>query len=162
MHGSVSRLVRAGAPLLVAAAMFGCAPSPIGDPCVPESIPGGGYDPREVYIETSSVQCRTRACMVYRLKGNPEEPCDAPGADVETCANAEEIDDQIFCTCRCSVAEGGQSNTPLCNCGQGFTCVDDVVTAGGEGVRGGYCIPCTYDGDPRDLGPAFDACPTAT
>jgi hypothetical protein len=163
MHGSVSRLVRAGAPLLVAAAMFGCSPSPIGDPCVPESIPVGGYSNLEVYIETSSVQCRTRACMVYRLKGNPSEPfCDEPGANVDTCAVRDEVEDQIFCSCRCSVPAGGESNTPLCNCGQGFTCVDDLVTTGGDGVVGGYCVPCIYDGDDRNLGANFDECPTAS
>jgi len=157
MHGSVSRLVRVGAPLLVAAAMFGCSPSPVGDPCVPESIPVGGYSPLEVYIETSSVQCRTRACMVYKLEGNPAETC------TDDCADPAAVDDQIFCSCRCSVPAGGQSNTPLCNCGQGYTCMDDLVTTGGDGVVGGYCVPCIYDGDDRNLNvDVFDDCPTAS
>ncbi len=158
MHGSVSRLVRAGAPFFVAAAMFGCTASPIGDPCVPESIPVGGYDDLEVYIETSSVQCRTRACMVYKLEGNPAAGCTGDG-----CALPEEVEDQIFCSCRSSVPAGGQSNTPLCNSGQGFTCQDDLVTTGGPGVVGGYCVPCRFDGDDRELDVnVFDDCPTAS
>ncbi len=145
MHRSVSRLVRLGIPLLLAAA-YGCTGSPIGDPCVPESIPAGGFDHQEVYLETSSVQCRTRTCMVYKLDGDGT----APGAD-----------DQIFCSCRCSVLSGASANTPLCSCGEGFTCVDELVTIGGEGVQGGYCVPCIYDGDPRNLDVnVFESCPT--
>lgn len=160
MHGSMSCLVRASAPLLIAAAMFGCSPSAVGDPCVPESIPAGGFDPREIYLENGSVQCRTRACMVYRLKGDPLELCGEPGADPDTCANQEAVENQIFCTCRCSVSDPSQANTPLCNCGEGFTCVDDLITAGGLGVQGGYCVPCIEEGNPRNLPDTFDPCPT--
>lgn len=159
MHGSVSRLVRIGAPLLAAAAMFGCAPASIGDPCIPESIQEGGYAASEIYIETSSVQCRTRACMVYKMKGNPETPCDTHPDD-PACADPKAVEDQIFCSCRCSTADGAEANTPLCGCGEGYTCVDDLVTTGGEGVRGGYCVPCIYDGDDRNLDiSVFDDCP---
>ncbi len=163
MHGPSVRALRLRAVLVGAGALLaiGCTGSPIGDPCVPESVPAGGYDMREIYIETSSVQCRTRTCMVYQLQGNPEELCDEDGADPETCAAREDVDTQIFCSCRCSVAAGGQANTPLCNCGDGFTCIDDIVTTGGEGVRGGYCVPCIREGDTRNLpSPPFAACPT--
>lgn len=148
MHGSSLRAANVGAFLLVASAIAGCTGSPIGDPCVPESVPAGGYDDREVYIETSSVQCRTRVCMVYKVLGLPE--------DLTPMGQ-----EQIFCSCRCSVTAGGQANTPLCACGDGFTCVDDIVTTGGEGVRGGYCVPCRRTTEDRNLDPAvFDACPT--
>lgn len=161
MHGSVSRLVRIGAPMLAAAAMFGCAPSSIGDPCVPESIPEGGYAASEIYIETGSVQCRTRTCMVYEMEGNPETPCRGDDSDPEDCVSPQAIEQQIFCSCRCSAAEGAATNTPLCGCGEGYTCVDDLVTEGGDGVIGGYCVPCISEGDDRNLDTdVFDLCPT--
>lgn len=160
MHGSVSRLVRVGIPLLLAAAS-GCTASPIGDPCVPESIPAGGFAMQEVYLETSSVQCRTRTCMVYQLMGDPNVDCGTAGADPDTCTTVDEREQQIFCSCRCSVLAGASANTPLCNCGQGFTCVDDLVTNGGEGVQGGYCVPCIEPGNPQNLpSPPFLDCPT--
>lgn len=164
MFRSVSRVAQAGAPMLLAAAMLGCSPSPIGDPCVPETIPAGGYDEREIYVETGSVQCRTRQCMVYKVQGDPLEPCDEPGADPNTCARRDAIENQIFCTCRCSVPAGGQANTPLCSCPDGFTCVDDAVTSGGAGVVGGYCVPCRRPGDTTSpLDPTvFGECPTAS
>jgi hypothetical protein len=155
---AVARLLAVG---MLAATSVGCAPSPIGDPCVPESIPPNGFDAREVYLETSSVQCRTRVCMVYQLQGRPDSICGSPGADPANCADPVAVDTQIFCSCRCSVPEGAEANTPLCNCGEGFTCVDDIVTTGGPGVRGGYCVPCIREGNPDNLpGTVYEDCPT--
>jgi hypothetical protein len=159
----------------VSAVSAGCTGSPIGDPCVPENIPADdtdgdmipdGFDSREIYIETSSVQCRTRTCMVYQLEGNPEKISSSdpainscPAGD-PTCVTQEQLNNQVFCSCRCSVPAGGQANTPLCACGSGFTCVDELVTTGGAGVVGGYCVPCRYDGDPRNLDSSvYDDCP---
>lgn len=157
MHRLTSGLMTVVALLLVAAA--GCTGSPIGDPCVPESIPVGGFDSREIYLETSSVQCRTRVCMVYQLSGDPENICDATGGPAG-CISQDTVNAQVFCSCRCSVPEGGQANTPLCDCGDGFVCVDDIVTTGGAGVRGGYCVPCIEEGNPRNLDTAlFENCP---
>lgn len=160
---------RGRAPWSVAIVAFaiaiaaGCTGSPIGDPCIPESIPEGGFDPRETYLETSSVQCRTRVCMVYQLDGNPEHvnedgTCPAGSDD---CVSRGAVETQVFCSCRCQVPEGGQANTPLCSCGDGFTCIEDVVTTGGEGVQGGYCVPCIRpEGEDRLLDTAvFQACP---
>jgi hypothetical protein len=161
--------LRSIAPLLlsIGCALAGCTSSPIGDPCVPESIPETGFDPREIYLETSSVQCRTRVCMVYQLDGNPNEICRGDGTDGPNCVQAEDLEDQVFCTCRCSIPAGVQANTPLCSCADGFTCVDDIVTAGTgaegrQGVAGGYCVPCiTGADDDRGLDPAlFTMCPT--
>lgn len=148
-----------------------CEVRGIGDPCTPEAIPAGGFDAREVYVETSSVQCRTRTCMVFRLRGNPECVRSADPAR-NTCTTGPECSvttmegtqstcvdgdtdsvldatslQRVFCSCRCSAA--GDVNTPLCACTEGFHCVD-VLTAGGVGVQGGYCVPndlCTTDDD---------------
>ena len=43
----------------------------VGAPCLPEQVPETGFDDREAYIESSSVQCETRVCIVYHLKGDP-------------------------------------------------------------------------------------------
>ncbi|WP_157069228.1 hypothetical protein [Sandaracinus amylolyticus] len=152
--GSLQFVTIAGV-ILLGAMMSGCPARGIGDPCVPEAIPGGGFDEREIYVETSSVQCRTRTCMVFRLNGDPSKVLeDGTCPDNIDCVSRElpvTVDtslERVFCTCRCSATDG-DSNTPLCDCSDGFHCVD-VLTAGGAGVRGGYCVPndlCTADED---------------
>lgn len=123
----------------------GCVNTGVGEPCVPEAIPGDGFTPSEVYVETSAVQCRTRVCIVYHLDGDPEnlssEMCPAGTADC--------VDDQIpvdpgiriqdnsinrvFCSCRCRAGEDNP-NLPLCACGDGYHCADE-----------GYCVPHEAD-----------------
>lgn len=137
-----------------------CAPQGQGDPCTPEAVPGNGFVAEEVYVETSSVQCRTRVCMVYHLQGNPEcvqgdprcgqpigasNPCvtaNSDGSARALCVLADDpaqvqIDptspDRVFCTCRCSA--GGNQALPLCQCTEGFRCVPDTDPGGG------YCVP---------------------
>lgn len=155
--------------LLAGAIVSGCAASGVGDPCVPEAIPECGFTARESYVETSSVQCRTRVCLVYRLQGHPErvlggtESCMRPACDTaDTCvidgdletiemggtAAANDRAARVFCSCRCSAA-GGDSNLPLCACNEGFHCVD-LLTQGGAGVRGGYCIREQFCEDDSD------------
>ncbi len=69
----------------------------LGSTCTPETIPSGGYDSREIYLETSSASCETRACLVYQLEGDPRmRDCDEPG-----CVDGAEADMRSFCTCRC-------------------------------------------------------------
>jgi hypothetical protein len=160
-------LVTLGCPL------SGCAPVGQGDPCVPESIPANGFVTDEVYVETSSVQCRTRVCMVYHLTGNPECAFDDPrcnqapgannpcvfgtGADNMLCVEPDDptmiqrgihSPDRVFCTCRCSAS--GNASLPLCQCTDGFRCVPDTEPGGG------YCVPndlalaagiCANDGE---------------
>ena len=158
MHRLMSGLMLAlvTVPLLLA---MGCTGSPIGDPCIPESIPpGDGFDSREIYLETSSVQCRTRVCMVYRLNGNPENICDATGGPAG-CIDQQVANNRVYCSCRCSLSSG-QADQPLCECSDGFRCQDDIVTTGGMGVQGGYCVPCITENDDRNLdATAFENCP---
>lgn len=162
MHRLVSSAVAPLLLLLAGIAVLGCTGSPIGDPCVPESIPPGGFDSSEMYLETSSVQCRTRVCMVYRLDGNPENVCPPPPAPpTPDCLDSDVVSNQVYCSCRCSVPTGSQANTPTCDCADGFACIDDIVTTGGTGVQGGYCVPCITEDDPRGLDvTTFDICPT--
>ena len=132
----------------------GCKEAPVGDPCVPENTPEGGFLNGESYLETSSVQCRTRVCMVY-MGGETapasldpslsREQCtaacvDGDGACVAGCAGyptEDEIEERVYCSCRC---QADDSNTPTCSCGSGFTCVEDLLTLGGDGIKGGYCV----------------------
>lgn len=120
-----SKLLWTAALTLLAIAAVGCQPGTgVGDPCDPESIPGGGFDPQEVYLETSSVQCRTRVCMVYEIMGLPSD--------------SEANQNDVYCTCRCDAPAGG-SNTPTCDCPSGFVC-ETILEQGGTGIQGGYCV----------------------
>ena len=68
----MNRILSSTMWILAAFSMLaGCTAPGIGDPCIPESIPEGGFVGSEAYLETSSVQCRTRVCMVYQLTGVP-------------------------------------------------------------------------------------------
>lgn len=131
------------------AAMSACATPAVGDPCLPEQVPKSGFDEREAYIESSSVQCQTRVCIVYRLAGDPRAGCVPRPASTNCdpmtdpkcdpglkCADPTEIKDHIYCTCRCNSADTGFEE---CECPDGFSCVD-VLEQGGPGVRGGYCV----------------------
>ena len=131
----------------------GCQARGVGDPCVPEAIPQNGFTNTESYVETSSVQCRTRVCLVYRLTGHPdritgEDSCVPTGN--RTCVGRVERDERVFCSCRCS-AGGGDSTLPLCTCPETFHCVD-LLTQGGDAVRGGYCIPKDFCETATDCG----------
>ena len=123
------------ASILIAAALHGCSTPAVGAPCLPEQIPDTGFDPREAYIESSSVQCETRVCMVYQLAGDPT--C----APVEStmdhkCAASTDVEDSVYCTCRC---DSGNTGFAECECPDGFSCIE-VLSKGGPGVRGGYCV----------------------
>ncbi len=114
----------------------GCATEVVGDPCAPgrpmnqPCSPGrdggsaGCFLGTEIYIETQSLECRSRICLVYRY---PEET-DRTGA---------ERPKHVYCTCRCDAP--ADSNTPTCNCPSGFEC-ETILEQGGSGIQGGYCV----------------------
>ena len=137
--------------LLLALTLFGCRGNGVGDPCVPEVIPSGGFDPNESNVETSSVQCRTRTCVVFQLDGNPERISGTPSCTTD-CVSEQQVADHVFCSCRCSTG-GEDINAPLCNCPNNFVCDEDLVQVGGQGLRGGYCIRCQCPGDDSGLNP---------
>lgn len=142
--------------LVGAGALVGCEAPGVGDPCIPEAIPVGGFVDSEVYLETSSVQCRTRVCMVYRFAGDPrlsEEDCFAqypsgmiPPPDGRLCsslpretdaAGQGSIEERVFCTCRCDTNTDGAST---CECPGGFTCQPILDEEAGPGISGSYCV----------------------
>lgn len=112
----------------------GCSTPAVGAPCLPEQIPEGGFSPKEAYIESSSVQCETRVCLVYQLAGDPRESCKAGSAS--TCASQDEVAKRVYCTCRCNAQGSGFGE---CECPDGFSC-EEVLTQGDRGVRGSYCV----------------------
>ena len=121
--------------LLTALTLGGCSTPAVGAPCLPEQIPDTGFDPREAYIESSSVQCETRVCMVYQLAGDPTCPPEQSTED-HKCAEVSDVEQSVYCTCRC---DSGSTGFAECECPDGFSCVE-VLNKGGPGVRGGYCV----------------------
>lgn len=115
------------------AASAGCTEAAVGDPCTPARPPrvdgGPGCGPggtsgcltgNEIYIEATSLQCRTRVCLSYRW-------------DEVTMPN--EANARSFCTCRCD----GDPAT-RCICPDGFVCEPIFTELGAPGIRGSYCV----------------------
>lgn len=130
---------RALLPLLViafAALVTGCPAKGVGDPCVPQQPPVGSdgvmcgdagcFSGGEIYIETRSLQCRTRVCMVYKW-------------DQHTMGGPSELSKRVFCTCRCDAPTGDQAS--FCHCPDDFKCTQTFVT-GNPGIVGSYCVAC--------------------
>lgn len=119
-----------------------CSGTGVGDACVPEQVPAGGFLATETYLETSSVQCATRVCLVRELAGDPNkifgesEACDEDPPD-PTCVTAAEVAESVYCSCRCGAPAG--SGLPTCECPGGFRC-EEVLETGGDGLRGSYCV----------------------
>ncbi len=142
--GRVVRPVSSWALPFLAVFMMACSSSGVGDPCTPEQIPEGGFKPGESYLETSSVQCRTRVCMVRDFEGDPTRVFYGAGdsrntctPDEDDCNTAADVEQAVFCTCRCDAPAG--SNTPTCACPSGFEC-QEILQSGGVGIQGGYCV----------------------
>lgn len=127
----------------VAVVAAGCGSTGVGDPCLPappdpmvaadgtrtlcptpENPQGGCFLGTEVYIETRSLQCRTRVCMAYKY----DQHNDLSGAMRTR---------NVFCSCRCS---GPGDRAALCTCPSGFVCQDNIFVTGDPGVVGGYCV----------------------
>lgn len=131
--------------LLAAAALVAtaCGEPPVGAPCLPEQVPADGFNDNESYIEASSVQCQTRVCMVYKLRGNPDlatcqdQMCapDDQACMQLRCADEAEIKNRVYCTCRCKAPAGFAE----CECPEGFSCRDLLENAD-DGVNGSYCV----------------------
>lgn len=144
--GNMARILCKSAVLALLVGAVGCSNSPVGDPCIPEAEQRSFLDD-ETYLETSSVQCATRVCIVRDLGGNPnnlenENPELNCPLGPETCVSQQEVEDAVYCTCRCSAPAG--SSVPTCGCPNGFTC-EEILETGGDGIRGGYCV--------RDIAP---------
>lgn len=125
MRNIVLRFVLAAGLMGGLAIVSGCTGPAVGDPCIPEQIPEGGFVDNEAYIEAGSVQCETRVCMVYQLDGDPRD------------MDPEAYADKVFCSCRCNA---GNSDFATCDCPGDYECCE-VLSIGDEGFRGSYCVP---------------------
>ena len=125
-------LARSLVALLLAAALAACETSNVGAPCLPgrpdaaanepQCAPGAGcFSGSEVYIETTSLQCRTRVCLAYHW-----DERSAP----------QERSMRVGCTCRCA---GDVDPGTLCDCPEGYACTT-VFETGNPGLRGSYCV----------------------
>ncbi|MDD9946988.1 MAG: hypothetical protein OXU20_38450 [Myxococcales bacterium] len=128
---------------LLAVFAAGCAEPDVGAPCLPEQVPENGFDDREAYVESSSVQCETRVCLVYQLGGDPGSECvekicppDDRTCVEKRCATEQDVFDRIYCSCRC---DAPSDDFAECDCPDGFSC-QPVLRRGGPGVQGSYCV----------------------
>ncbi|MCC6873334.1 MAG: hypothetical protein IT378_03415 [Sandaracinaceae bacterium] len=110
--------------LLVLLCVSACTGSPVGDPCIPEVVPPGGFDERDRYVESPSVQCVTRTCVVSGLSGDPREGCTG-----DTCASPADVPRHVYCSCRCD----SEAQSGACACPTGFRCEPFPA-------QGSYCV----------------------
>jgi hypothetical protein len=114
----------------------------VGKPCQLFTVPAGGFDDQQVYIGTSNADCGGGVCMVYRLRGDPRAGCVASGPPAgcasgqscSSCASPVEVQDRVYCSCRCAAPDGYAA----CACPVGYTCVAGLEQGSAE-LRGGYC-----------------------
>lgn len=92
---------------------------------MPENVPEGGFRAGDHHLETSSVQCPERVCAVYGLEGDPSDGC------TENCASPPEVEERVFCTCRC---DSVFDDDDFCDCPSDFTC----APVGEQGDS--YCV----------------------
>jgi len=144
MNRSLAQSLTVLAVALAALTAAGCQVEAVGDPCTPENIPVDGMGRRgflagEAYLETSSVQCRTRVCIVNDLRGGTEMvPADPSqiGCTEAGCVSQAEFDNSIYCTCRC---DGPAGAADFCECPESFVCTQ-ILASGGIGIVGSYCV----------------------
>ena len=140
---------------LVSAALFGCADdsdhddsqaeATVGKVCEPKSVPEGGLDPQEAYVEAQNAACGAGVCLAYRVPGDPRAACRAqPGACSASdpacsgsarCTDAADIEKHVSCSCRC---DGPDTQAHYCACPDGFLCVP-VLEQGDPSLVGSYC-----------------------
>jgi len=124
-----------------------CGAEGVGDPCVPEAIPcsanGCGFASSETYLEASSVQCRSRMCLVYKLDNkinpvaDPRVICTGNGNDADNCVTNDILNAHVYCTCKCA----GPKLSELCECPSGFACEEiKSLDKAGAGLQGSYCV----------------------
>jgi len=114
----------------------------VGGPCLPELAPQAGYSKDRTYVESGTAQCSSGACLVYKLRGNPDpttcvpeqaDPCvDPETANLcrqQRCAYQADAQDHVYCSCRCDGASA-------CSCPESFSCVE--MGFGSE--QASYCV----------------------
>ncbi len=112
----------------------------VGSFCRPALVPEGGFDDREVHVETPHPACETDVCLTYRLRGDPRAECglpsDGPGP---LCASFSEVENRNYCSCRCALEGEPPGEQSGCTCLPGFSCVP-ALQDGPDHLRGSYCV----------------------
>jgi hypothetical protein len=159
----------------------GCEPGGVGDPCIPEAEYDpdfGGFDLREVYVESASLQCQTRLCLINHFQGRASCPygqtdqdlalagdhparCRVPGTSGERGGDAVSVEVRawnterpasraVYCSCRC---DGPDPDARYCSCPQGYLCtslIPDLKTSSQQ-LIGSYCIKQGTEYDEADV-----------
>ena len=159
---------------------LGCHGGGVGDPCIPEEehapdFPGFGIE--EVAVESQSLQCATRLCLVNHLQGRVSCPrgqtqadlalegsdhtrCRAPassdaGTAVRVPVAAWDLDRPpdraVYCSCRC---DGPDRSAHYCECPEGYACTELVpdLGFGATQLPGSYCVREGTAFETREIG----------
>jgi hypothetical protein len=127
----------------------------VGDPCIPDEEHRqdfAGFGITEANVESGSLACETRVCLVNHFQGRVSCPygqddLSLPDADPATAVtvpvDAWDADrkaaDAVYCSCRC---DGPDPNGRYCECPSGFVCAELVprLGLGREQLEGSYCV----------------------
>lgn len=146
----------------LASGLCGCESGGVGDPCVPEEEYAetfSGFSAEEGLVETQSMQCETRVCLINHFQGRVSCPygqtaqeaaggaarCAVPGSatpiqgEVLPQLLKRRAEDTVYCSCRC---DGPDKNARYCECPSGFSCEEVLppLGRGKEQLVGSYCI----------------------
>jgi hypothetical protein len=89
LHSLRSHLLALVAVAAVAALPVACTSGGVGDPCTPDEEYDAlfdGFDIAENYLESRSLQCATRVCLVNYFQGRVSCPLGQSAADITPCA----------------------------------------------------------------------------
>ncbi len=164
------RLRPVGALPLVATSLvlcLGCGDEGIGDPCIPEDeyeTTFAGFSAEGASVESRSLQCKSRLCLVNHFQGRvtctygqvgASGACTTPDGlpvEVPVAPQLQERhpSDAVYCSCRC---DGPDSSAPYCECPEGFSCselIPDIPLAS-EQRSGSYCVRDGTQVEPSEL-----------
>lgn len=152
----------------------GCNPVGVGDPCIPEdeySATFSGFGVSEANVESRSLQCDTRVCIVNHFQGRvscpygqrvdasgnvtsgtPPGACHVPSSTQKVTVPVDaqllhrRAQDRVYCSCRC---EGADKTANYCSCPIGYSCLPLIpdLGLGKEQLAGKYCLKNTENGD---------------
>jgi hypothetical protein len=147
-----------------------CESGQIGQPCIPEDEYSpilSGFSLGEINVESPSLQCESRLCLVNHFQGRVSCPYGQTGADLgkpgtapERCripgTAGQEASDQVkvpvaawnverppevavYCSCRC---DGPDPSRHYCRCPPGYECRPLLSTfgLGSDELEGSYCL----------------------